>query len=74
MIPVRCGRNLKSVILKLISTRDTLSIACEIVLGWMLQDLTENWSNNGSASVQCNLSKQTTSHNGLQWEVVSHGG
>ena len=36
------GSNLKSLILKLISGIDTLSISCEIALRWMPQDLTHD--------------------------------
>ena len=44
--PGRCGCNLKSLILKLISRMDIyiLSISCEIALMWMPQDLTDQSS------------------------------
>ena len=44
LAPGRCSFYHKLVIFKLISRRDISSISCKIALGWMPQDLTDDWS------------------------------
>ena len=59
LAPGRCGCYLKSVIFKLVSQINILSISCEIVLKWMPPDLTDDKSTLIQVMAWC---RQATSH------------
>ena len=57
--PVRCGRNFKSTIFKLIIQNSSFGTHCEIALKWMPQNLTSNMATLVQVMVWCH---QATSH------------